>query len=469
MNPPRTSSFVIAATAVLVSLAAAASSALADDGLGLSKALVALRLEYIEADHALIRRWALDPQNDWDAAAMRAALREQVAAGKASVLDQSWIITNTGQRAKAESVAEYIFPVQFDPPEVPQELAGPIDPAADIMTQVTPTAMDTLKLGAITEIDPIWLPERGWAKVNAAPELTSREGDRLIGQGSSQERQPAIYSMRTAASLLLEPGRWLLVGIHAPPPEELGKEPAADRRVAVFARAEVVELTEPPKPSPQEEPDPFDPEASREPDLRLLAELIEVPASAAAALLDQHPPDAEKLSLDCYLAAAALIESGEATLRHAATCELSVNRARARSGTEVIYPIEWDPPEISPKITGPVEAANQLITEVTPTAFETRLTGVTLEAMMGWRQGDRLSASIAFERVRLAGKTEFGQNQSQIEQPLFYTQSCATAVGLQVGKPLILSLHRELPKDPALGLESPEKVALLFVRAAEAK
>ncbi|MEZ5302873.1 MAG: hypothetical protein R3F11_19880 [Verrucomicrobiales bacterium] len=195
----------------------------------------------------------------------------------------------------------------------------------------------------------------------------------------------------------------------------------------------MVELTEPPKPSPQEEPDPFDPEASREPDLRLLAELIEVPASAAAALLDQHPPDAEKLSLDCYLAAAALIESGRQTLRHAATCELSVNRARARSGTEVIYPIE-SPPEISPKITGPVEAANQLITEVTPTAFETRLTGVTLEAMMGWRQGDQLSASIAFERVRLAGKTEFGQNQSQIEQPLFYTQSCATAVGLQVGK-----------------------------------
>ncbi|MEZ5302874.1 MAG: hypothetical protein R3F11_19885 [Verrucomicrobiales bacterium] len=125
MNPPRTSSFVIAATAVLVSLAAAASSALADDEKqGCRRRSSRCGSDCIEADHALIRRWALDPQNDWDAAAMRAT-----PCASKSPPERRRSSTSRGSSptprisAPKPSRSRSISSVQFDPPEVPQELA----------------------------------------------------------------------------------------------------------------------------------------------------------------------------------------------------------------------------------------------------------------------------------------------------------------------------------------------------------
>ncbi|MEZ5302870.1 MAG: hypothetical protein R3F11_19865 [Verrucomicrobiales bacterium] len=55
-------------------------------------------MEILEADHALIHRWATDPATDSDAGPMRAALLAQLAAGKAVLVDQSWGIGQQGKR-----------------------------------------------------------------------------------------------------------------------------------------------------------------------------------------------------------------------------------------------------------------------------------------------------------------------------------------------------------------------------------
>jgi len=78
-------------------------------------------------------------------------------------LCDSYVLTKPGQLAKLEQVREFIYPTEYDPPEIPTNIGSfiigntiftvPFDGTFPV-TPATPTAFETRKLGKVIEVEP---------------------------------------------------------------------------------------------------------------------------------------------------------------------------------------------------------------------------------------------------------------------------------------------------------------------------
>ena len=111
------------------------------------------------------------------------------------------IVTRSGQRAKIEIIREFIYPTEFDPPEIPQEfanfggggggIAGGIPALAGggggttnsfPVTPTTPTTFTTRNVGVTLEVDPVVGSDGFTIDLNIAPEVVEFEG--FVNYGS---------------------------------------------------------------------------------------------------------------------------------------------------------------------------------------------------------------------------------------------------------------------------------------------
>ncbi len=106
------------------------------------------------------------------------------------------IVTKSGQRAKIEVIREFIYPIEFDPPEIPQNfgssnLTGSFNPFTGAssggvssfpVTPTTPTAFETRNTGVTLEVDPVVGPDGYTIDLNLAPEVVEFEG--FVNYGS---------------------------------------------------------------------------------------------------------------------------------------------------------------------------------------------------------------------------------------------------------------------------------------------
>lgn len=105
------------------------------------------------------------------------------------------VVTRSGQRAKIEVIREFIYPTEFDPPEIPDTVgasaaAGGGD-GEDIftaatgttpVTPATPTGFEMRAVGVSMEVDPVIGPDGFTIDLNLSPEVVEFEG--FINYGS---------------------------------------------------------------------------------------------------------------------------------------------------------------------------------------------------------------------------------------------------------------------------------------------
>lgn len=101
------------------------------------------------------------------------------------------VTTRSGQRATVEVIREFIYPTEFDPPQIPQTVGagtttGGIGGAGGTssfpVTPTTPTAFEMRPVGVRMEVDPVIGPDGYTIDLNLAPEVTEFEG--FINYGS---------------------------------------------------------------------------------------------------------------------------------------------------------------------------------------------------------------------------------------------------------------------------------------------
>lgn len=99
------------------------------------------------------------------------------------------VLARSGQRAKIEVIREFIYPTEYDPPEIPNQVGGgttlggggggvssfPVTPA-------TPAAFETRNTGVTLEVDPVIGGDDFTIDLNLAPEVVEFEG--FINYGS---------------------------------------------------------------------------------------------------------------------------------------------------------------------------------------------------------------------------------------------------------------------------------------------
>lgn len=237
------------------------------------------------------------------------------------------------------------------------------------------------------------------------------------------------------------------------------------------------------------------PDAKVEPQMGILVEYFELNHRAANKLMREYSAKAaDAQGLRDRLGG--MIERGESTLVETAWVRArSGQRAKTESIRETIYPTEYDPPEI-PNTLGMVavprkvkpgekapledpisslparETANEevLMTSATPTAFETRFVGTTVEVDPVLSADNELATlSIAPEMVSLEGRGFFMRPDAKaipwgvdhISMPFFYTMKTSLQMKAKPGNYNVLGMFTppDKPDKKIIGLL---KVDLVF-------
>jgi len=102
------------------------------------------------------------------------------------LLSDSHVVVKPGQVAKIEQVREFIYPTEYDPPEIPNTLGTPIvingitvigdSPAEFPATPATPTAFETRKIGKMIEVEPTVSSDNQTVSVNVLMDFSEFSG-----------------------------------------------------------------------------------------------------------------------------------------------------------------------------------------------------------------------------------------------------------------------------------------------------
>ena len=141
----------------------------------------------------------------------------------ADLMSAPSVVTRSGQRAKIEIIREFIYPTEYDPPEIPQDFGssnlsgggGGLLPGGVIgggsssvnsfpVTPANPTAFEMRPVGVTLEVDPVVGADGFTIELNIAPEVVEFEG--FINYGSPIQ-SGAINALGQPTTIVLTENR----------------------------------------------------------------------------------------------------------------------------------------------------------------------------------------------------------------------------------------------------------------------
>lgn len=218
------------------------------------------------------------------------------------------------------------------------------------------------------------------------------------------------------------------------------------------------------------------PEAN--PNISMCYETFSVPLALAAKLQRERQADAELYArLTNPVAKDGVRQESFDIVRG-----LSANKVRVVGVTEEIYPTEFEAPELpntlgiavsSPgsatannlsKDNPPVAKLDSLPTPATPTSFDTRNVGRSLElvAVIGGPAGPFADLVLSSSFVTLVGREGWGQGMSRAETPVFESQRVNTGITVRLDRPFLVGTMNR-PPDSATDQDSAKRVWFAFV------
>lgn len=124
------------------------------------------------------------------------------------LLSDAHVVVKPGQIAKIEQVREFIYPTEYDPPEIPNSLGvvqvgnliliSDVPPAFPV-TPATPTAFETRKIGKRLELEPTVSSDNKTVSVNVLMDFTEfsgfiNYGTPILNSNFSVNGQPSVVT-----------------------------------------------------------------------------------------------------------------------------------------------------------------------------------------------------------------------------------------------------------------------------------
>lgn len=420
---------------------------------------------------------------------------EAVKTGKAALERVMAAGGKAGVQLRCEQTEIYLYPTEFDPAQVPQNIAliaaksasskkpGPPPPGAvvspfnaglGIMTTTTPTAFQSQLLGETLVLEASPMDDQGRVPVSC-----TYDSNRLLSVRQINDIPCPLFAPRhLPASLCLRPGRPAFAGIFGAVKADGGTAAQAGDAVSLeFLTA----LPAPPaKPKTRREPDsPFAGAT-----LRSIVEVVSLGKSDARALLAGHADDDE-----LYHSVMKVAGNGGTARRETSFAARSRPgvQVELRNGDEHPYPTEFDPPQIPGHLViaskdllhelragtqsglgaqPPVEGGSSnggfgLITVLSCTAFQTQSLGESLEMDVTQEGPDgTVDAVVNLEINRLAGTVPY-QN---IQHPVFEKRRINTCVTTEPGRAVLLGTLNKAVNTGWTGSNQEDRVWLAFLR-----
>lgn len=166
--------------------------------------------------------------------------------GKAKLVDTAMVVSGNGRRAMIESIAEWIYPTEYNPTCV--GLFGP--PPQDTKSRRRPLrpellyyAYETRNVGTTLEIEPTLSEDGQIIDLRFVPEWVRLDRLDTVMEhhdkwGEASLRMPVFETWRTNTAVTLMAGKFELVSVITPKPQQ--PAPAVTRKLLVFVRADVI-------------------------------------------------------------------------------------------------------------------------------------------------------------------------------------------------------------------------------------
>jgi hypothetical protein len=115
--------------------------------------------------------------------------------------------------------------------------------------------------------------------------------------------------------------------------------------------------------------------------------------------------------------------------------------AVVESIVERVYPTEFDPAELNQSLEGPITKENRIATHATPTAFQTRNTGLTIKVtpQVG-PDGQTIDMNIMIDGTEFVGNDVHGQGPATVTMPNFYSRSMPNQITATSGEDVLLGI-----------------------------
>ncbi|MEO5917601.1 MAG: hypothetical protein ABIS50_25450 [Luteolibacter sp.] len=211
---------------------------------------IRVQVEFIDVSHEQLTELMFGPKVPANDGELRKQVAQLIKDGKATVLDTLLCTTITGQKATSESVEEFIYPTEYEPPDLPNEVRldgeektpeSAKTTRPDLAVGPTPTAFDTRNIGSTLEVDGTCDGKE--IHLNLTPEIVYHLGNRVWGEWNDQHgsvpiQMPKFYTLRIKTSLILDDGKYLLACALSPKNQE--GFPDFTRKLMVFVKASII-------------------------------------------------------------------------------------------------------------------------------------------------------------------------------------------------------------------------------------
>jgi hypothetical protein len=211
--------------------------------------LVRVQAEFIEVPHEALTKLLLEPRKGADDTEMRKQVQKMVDEQKATVVETMMCTGRSGERSLAESIKEFIYPTEYEPAEIPNEIHTTADgdkvksDGKEYATGPTPTSFETRNLGSTFEIEPTISSDGKIIDLRFAPDIVHHVGNETWAEwkgkhGDASVRMPSMNSTRVTTAVTLIAGQPLLVAALSPKGED--GFPDFKRKLLIFVRADVL-------------------------------------------------------------------------------------------------------------------------------------------------------------------------------------------------------------------------------------
>lgn len=203
--------------------------------------LIRVQAEFIEMPHATYTQLMAKPRTGANDTALRARCAKRIAAEDAGILETMGVTVLPGYSATAESVAEYIYPTEYEPGEIPTKVTG--NPQKSWASPPLPTAFDVRNTDSTFEVEAMIDQNNQFVEIRFTPDLVYHIkninwGAEKIDGAAGPVEMAHFYSLSVKTGTTLMTGQPTMVAALSPKDDKGITDPS--RKVMVFLRAEVL-------------------------------------------------------------------------------------------------------------------------------------------------------------------------------------------------------------------------------------
>lgn len=209
---------------------------------------VRTQVEYIELSLEQMTALMADPQATKTDTILRQRVAELIKTDKAKIIETQMVIARSGEKSTSESIREYIYPTEYEPPKLPTTVKienGAEDKIKreDLATPPTPTAFETRNLGSTLEVEPTIGENNHTIDLRISPEIVYHVENIKWATWKDKNSEadimmPIFYSLRVTTALTLANGKPSLVAALSPKNDKGITD--FSRKILIFVKCDVI-------------------------------------------------------------------------------------------------------------------------------------------------------------------------------------------------------------------------------------